>query len=166
MTSNPIYNLRSLQIRIDSSQTSYLFIGLATKQADTSSFLGGDEFGWGYIGDRALYHKRAKQKVYGEKFSQGDEIGVTLDMDKGTLSFSRNDEDLGVAFKGLAGELYPAVAFYNQSQRVSLVRTSFDCPKVGPSSRAARLAAMSGRSRSCPRFWEAWPAGTPLRKTL
>ncbi|GMH96967.1 hypothetical protein TrST_g6277 [Triparma strigata] len=126
-----ISGVNSWKIRIDSSQTSYLFIGLATKQADTSSFLGGDEFGWGYIGDRALYHKRAKQKVYGEKFSQGDEIGVTLDMDKGTLSFSRNDEDLGVAFKGLAGELYPAVAFYNQSQRVSLVRTSFDCPKVG-----------------------------------
>ncbi|GMH91865.1 hypothetical protein TL16_g12175 [Triparma laevis f. inornata] len=126
-----VSGVNSWKIRIDSSQTSYLFIGLATKQADTSSFLGGDEFGWGYIGDRALYHKRAKQKVYGEKFSQGDEIGVTLDMDKGTLSFSRNDEDLGVAFTGLAGELYPAVAFYNQSQRVSLVRTSFDCPKVG-----------------------------------
>jgi hypothetical protein len=29
---------------------------------------------------------------------EGDVIGVTLDMDEGTLSFSKNGEDLGVAF--------------------------------------------------------------------
>ena len=96
-----------------------------------STFLGGDDYGWGYIGDRALYHKRSKVKVYGERFGQGDVIGVKLDLDKGTLSFSRNNEDLGVAFTGLTGELYPAVAFYNQGQRVSLVRSGFNCPEAG-----------------------------------
>ena len=119
------------EIKIDKSQTAYLFIGVATKHADTTSFLGGDEFGWGYIGDKALYHKRAKVKVYGEKFGRGDVIGVTLDLDNGTLSFKRNDNDMGVAFSGLAGELYPAVAFYNQGQRVSLVNSGFKCPDAG-----------------------------------
>jgi hypothetical protein len=52
-------------------------------------------------------------------------------MDRGTLSFAKNGVDLGVAFEGLTGELYPAVAFYNQGQRVSLVRTSFSCPGAG-----------------------------------
>ena len=69
-----------------------------------STFLGGDENGWGYIGDRALYHKRNKVKLYGERFGQGDVIGVTLDMDEGTLSFDKNGEDLGVAITNLNGD--------------------------------------------------------------
>ncbi|GMI41280.1 hypothetical protein TeGR_g2351, partial [Tetraparma gracilis] len=132
MASTPfISGVNYWEIRIDKSQTAYLFIGVAAKQADTSTFLGGDDFGWGYIGDRALYHKRAKVKVYGERFGQGDIIGVCLDLDNGTLSFSRNGERMGNAFTGLAGELYPAVAFYNQGQRVSLVRGGFRCPDAG-----------------------------------
>lgn len=52
-------------------------------------YIGGDGEGYGYIGDRALYHKRTKVKVYGERFGEGDVIGVTLDLDLGTLSFSK-----------------------------------------------------------------------------
>mmetsp|Transcript_83789 Transcript_83789/g.236753 ORF Transcript_83789/g.236753 Transcript_83789/m.236753 type:complete len:3060 (-) Transcript_83789:463-9642(-) len=119
------------ELKIDNSSTPYLFIGVAGRQADLTTFLGGDDFGWGYIGDRALYHKRTKIKVYGERFGQGDVIGVTLDMDRGTLSFSKNGLDLGVAFDGLGGELYPAVAFYNQGQQVSLLPSTFSCPGAG-----------------------------------
>jgi hypothetical protein len=119
------------EIKIESSSTAYLFIGVATRRADLTTFLGGDDFGWGYIGDRALYHKRTKVKAYGERFGQGDVIGVTLDMDRGTLSFSKNGLDLGVAFDGLAGEIYPAVAFYNQGQQISLLPYSFMCPGAG-----------------------------------
>ncbi|CAN0546003.1 unnamed protein product, partial [Ectocarpus sp. 12 AP-2014] len=109
------------ELHLDKSATSYLFIGVATRDADLATFLGGDDHGWGFIGDRALYHKRTKVKAYGERFSQGDTIGINLNMDRGTLSFSKNGQDLGVAFDGLVGSLYPAVAFYNQGQRLSLV---------------------------------------------
>lgn len=119
------------ELRVDKSVTSYFFIGVATREADLTTFLGGDDHGWGFIGDRALYHKRAKVKAYGERFSQGDIIGVTLNMDRGTLSFSKNGLDLGIAFEGLAGGLYPAVAFYNQGQRASLVQSAFRCSGAG-----------------------------------
>ena len=56
---------------------------------------------------------------------------MTLDLDAGTLSFSKNGSNLGVAFDGLAGELYPAVAFYTHNQRVCLVRSAFRCPGAG-----------------------------------
>lgn len=96
-------------------------------------------------------------KLYGGRFGEGDVIGVTLDFDKGTLSFSRNGLDLGVAFEGVLangsssgvggggggmggqgglshnGEIYPAVAFYNQGQQVSLLPHTFSCPGAGPS---------------------------------
>jgi hypothetical protein len=174
------------EVHIDKSPTSYIFIGAARRSVDLGTFLGGDENGWGYIGDRALYHKRTKVKAFGERFGEGDTIGVTLDMDRGTLSFSKNGADLGVAFEGLAGELFPAVAFYNQGQRVSLVRSAFSCPGAGiciagsPSSvgvnevlelvelmgcMLARQPVPTALVREAHRDYLAWQAGTSFRCT-
>lgn len=130
------------ELHLDKSATSYLFIGVATRDADLATFLGGDDNGWGFIGDRALYHKRTKVKAYGERFGQGDTIGVTLNMDRGTLSFSKNGQDLGVAFEGLVGSVYPAVAFYNQGQRLSLIQSAFRCPGAGVTILASPLNTM------------------------
>lgn len=130
------------EFHLDKSATSYLFIGVATRDADLTTFLGGDDHGWGFIGDRALYHKRTKVKAYGERFGQGDTVGVTLNMNRGTLSFSKNGQDLGVAFEGLVGNMYPAVAFYNQGQRLSLVQSAFRCPGAGVTILASPLNTM------------------------
>jgi hypothetical protein len=119
------------EIRIDSSPTAYLFVGVASRDVNLSTFLGGDEFGWGYIGDSALYHKRNKLKAYGDHFRQGDTIGVTLDMDLGTLTFTKNGFNLGVAVEVLTGILYPAFAFYNSGQRITLIRHHYSCPGAG-----------------------------------
>lgn len=118
-------------VRIDRSPTAYLFVGIASTAANQASFLGSDAHGWGFIGDKALYHRRDRVRTYGERFGQGDVVGVELDMDRGLVSFSRNGVDLGVAFRGLSGELFPAVAFYNLGQTVSLVPQAFECPGAG-----------------------------------
>ncbi|CAM9290375.1 unnamed protein product, partial [Chrysoparadoxa australica] len=154
------------EVYIDKSPTSYLFIGVAYSGADPSTFLGGDAAGWGYIGDCALYHKRAKVKSYGERFGQGDTIGVLLDMDRwGLLSFSRNGIDLGVAFDGLAGELYPAVAFYNQGQRVTLLSTSFQCSGAGISIKGSPTSVNPEDILELAETMEAMVAGTQLPQT-
>lgn len=126
-----ISSCNSWELEIISSTSIYLFVGVATRQTNLATFLGGDEHSWGYIGDRALYHKRTKMKLYGERFGHGDTIGILLNMEDGVLSFSKNGTDLGVAFEGLVGALYPAVAFYNAGQHVALVENSFKCPGAG-----------------------------------
>lgn len=55
-----------------------------------------------------------KVRSYGDLFREGDAIGVKLNMDLGTLRFSRNGHDLGVAVQGLEGVLYPAISLYNR----------------------------------------------------
>ena len=82
-----------------------MFIGVATSEVELNTFLGGCPCGWGFIGEQALYHNREKVKIYGDSFSSGDIVGVTLDLNAGTLSFSKNGKDLGVAFDKLFGEL-------------------------------------------------------------
>ena len=117
----------SWEVVIEASATSYLFIGVAEMSANLGTFLGGDDKGWGYIGDQAIYHSRTKLRAYGDRFKEKDRIGVTLDMDAGTLSFSKNGSDLGVAIEGLTGKLYPAFAFYNCGQQISLLPDQFCC---------------------------------------
>ena len=112
-------------IRINSSSTAYVFVGVASSAADLSSFLGGCAHGYGFIGEQALYHNREKVKIYGEPFTSGDIVGVTLDLNSGTVSFSRNHKSLGIAFDRVFGELYPAVAFYNVGQELEILTDGF-----------------------------------------
>lgn len=44
------------------------------------------------------WHGDAEGEAYGEVCCPGDVVGVLLDADKRTLSFTRNGKDLGVAF--------------------------------------------------------------------
>jgi len=109
-------------IRIDRTPTAYLFIGVARISANPQVFLGGDEHGWGFLGDRALYHDRNKSRTYGRRFGVHDVVGCELNCDEGTLSFSLNGSPLGIAFRNLTGVLYPAVSFYNHGQKITLVQ--------------------------------------------
>lgn len=112
----------SWQIRIEKSSSSYLFVGVASHRASVDSFLGADEHSWGYIGDKALYYQRNRVKSYGEGFGEGDIIGVRVDSENGTLSFSKNGVDLGIAFENIVGEVYPAVSFHSRHQKVSMIQ--------------------------------------------
>ncbi|KAG3101105.1 hypothetical protein PI125_g14549 [Phytophthora idaei] len=111
-------------VRIDKSSSPYMFVGVATRQANLDSFLGADDQSWGFIGDKALYYQRNRVRAYGETFTEGDCIGLRLDCEKGELSFSKNGVDLGVAFDNIVGEVCPAVAFYSRHQKISFVKDS------------------------------------------
>ena len=83
--------------------------------------IGGGHKGWSYYGATTgfTYHDGKSDSRYGQKMVQGDVIGVILDLNEGTLSFTRNGEDLGIAFKDIASrELYPAVSLYDAGDRV------------------------------------------------
>ena len=87
----------------------------------TDNYVGSDREGWGYLANKAIWHNKGKMCTYGELFREGDRIGVSLDMDCGTIAFSRNGKDLGVAVEGLTGDLYPAFSLYNLDDQVSLI---------------------------------------------
>lgn len=80
-----------------------IFIGVVTNESSLENYIGSDRYGWGYLANKAIWHGKSKTRSYGELFKEGDIIGVQLDMDLGTLAFSRNGRDLGIAIEGLIG---------------------------------------------------------------
>ena len=110
------------------TSSSNIFLGVAKRDVRLDSYLGKDNRGWGWIGNRALWHNGSKQRgTYGEKFTSGDVVRMTLDLNKGTLSYALNGKDLGVAFgpggtgPKLHGPIYPGFAVYNQRDCIELI---------------------------------------------
>ncbi|TMW60609.1 hypothetical protein Poli38472_000651 [Pythium oligandrum] len=108
--------------------SSNIFLGIARRDVRLDSYLGKDNRGWGWIGNRALWHNGSKQRgTYGEKFKTGDVVRMTLDLKRGTLSYALNGKDLGVAFgpggvgPKLEGTFYPGFALYNQRDSTDLI---------------------------------------------
>ncbi|CAN0255500.1 unnamed protein product, partial [Laminaria digitata] len=88
--------------------------GWATRGANFN--LGTDAFGYGF-GSTGMKSHRGQFEKYGEAFSKGDSVGCRLDLVKGEVSFSKNGQELGVAFNVPADsrkeQFFPAVAFKN-----------------------------------------------------
>ena len=72
---------------------------------DSSLNLGTSKRGYGFgaTGNKATSNQFAE---YGVAFGVGDIIGCTLDLDAGTISFSKNGTDLGVAFSGVNASVF------------------------------------------------------------
>ena len=120
-TTSYSYGSHYWEVQIDKCVSKNIFIGVVEAEANMENYVGSDRFGWGYLANKAVWHNRGKLRSYGELYKEGDTIGITLDMDIGTLSFSRNGRDLGVAVDGLVGELCPAFSLYNQDDQVTLI---------------------------------------------
>jgi hypothetical protein len=80
----------------------------ATQRAgDTAdSFVIARSAGVGYKGNSNSF------VLYGTAYANGDNIGVALDLDAGTLSFYINGVSQGVAYTGLSGTFYPVFSLY------------------------------------------------------
>jgi hypothetical protein len=109
--------------------------GVANLSAPKGKFLGYNKNGFGYWG--AYGDKRnGNIKPYGPTFDEGDVIGMALDMDAKTLKYykkasgSSTCTDLGVAFTGLSGTMYPAAGQFGGDVKTTanFGATPFACP--------------------------------------
>lgn len=136
-------------VHMKACEKGHIFIGVVTAKASTKTYVGGDKFGWGMIGTKALWHDRKKVNTnYGKTIRSGDTVVLTLDTDSGTLKYSlwkKHDkptiskygpsdsddatfingslEDWGIAFEGLPldASLYPAVGMYQRDDKATLI---------------------------------------------
>lgn len=108
-------------------------VGIATKEALLQShgylaLVGSDTESWGWnIVDNRILHNGESQGSYPQlnnppKYQVGERIRIILDCDDSTLSFEKNYEFLGVAFRGLPDKiLYPSVSAVYGNTEISMV---------------------------------------------
>jgi hypothetical protein len=72
----------------------------------------GDPGGYGYASGGTKLNNTTGT-AYGATYTNGDVIGVALDLDAGTLTFYKNNSSQGTAFSSLSGEFYPAFSSVN-----------------------------------------------------
>ena len=139
-------------IHIDKCVSKNIFVGVMASQASVDNYVGADQWGWGYLANKAIWHDKAKVCSYGKLFREGDRVGVTLDMDSKKLSFSFNGQDLGIAVEGFADtvELFPAVSLYNLEDRVTFIHEASQAsipdnirPFVGTALAHSRIGRLS-----------------------
>jgi len=97
---------------LSTTNTPSFYIGVAAQGFNNGLQPDYDPLQWVYYGQTALKVNNS-QTAYGETFSVGDNIGVALDMDAGTLTFYKNGISQGQAFSGITGIIFPICSYGN-----------------------------------------------------
>jgi hypothetical protein len=83
-------------------------VGILSSATRITDFLGNLSTGYIYNGIAGNKYNNGTNSAYGASFTNGDVIGVALDMDAGTLTFYKNNSSQGTAYTGLSGTFSPA----------------------------------------------------------
>ncbi|RIA83610.1 concanavalin A-like lectin/glucanase domain-containing protein [Glomus cerebriforme] len=84
-------------------------IGLCTKNVDLNRMPGLNDNSWGYHNDDGNFFWDGNYKEYGPSFTTGDTIGCYLNFRNNIVFFTKNGDNLGIAYHDLKGILYPCV---------------------------------------------------------
>jgi hypothetical protein len=114
-------------VKLQKCDKGHVFLGIARAEASVDTYVGGDQYGWGLIGTRTLWHNRSKTKTsFGEGFSARSIVYIRYNSDTGQLFYSKNLRgSWALAFENIPKvSIYPAVSLYQKDDSVSLVTTS------------------------------------------
>ncbi|KAI1080677.1 ankyrin repeat-containing domain protein [Whalleya microplaca] len=100
-----------------------LAIGVCRERSRLDALSGWDKDSWGYHGDEVgLYFNHITVGV-GIEYGHGSVIGVIVDSQSKTVSFTKNGEYVG-SIENVYGQLYPVVSFLRQFNTIG-VRANF-----------------------------------------
>jgi hypothetical protein len=84
-------------------------IGVATVDLPLDGYLSKTDSGWAYVhGGVRAHDSGTYANAYGATYTTGDTIGVVFNSDIGSLSFLKNQVDLGIAYTGIRQIVRPA----------------------------------------------------------
>lgn len=137
----PYTGIYEIQFRIDKCDRGQVLLGLLASpniaggvlcaksssslnccSLNESYYLGCNEYSWGLLGNSTLWHNGKKQRAdYGTGFSSRLSVKMRYDSNCGTLSFSVNDSNWGVAFSNLPKiVMFPAVSLHDKDDKITL----------------------------------------------
>jgi hypothetical protein len=95
---------------VSSAQTAAgCMVGIRASYLGFAGSLLSETDGYAYYPNGSKY-SGAGGAAYGDSWTNGDVIGIALDLDAGTLAFYKNGSDQGTAFTGISGTYTPGVS--------------------------------------------------------
>ncbi|OIW23572.1 SPRY-domain-containing protein [Coniochaeta ligniaria NRRL 30616] len=99
-------------------------IGFSSKTVSLSRAPGWEPESWGYHGDDGnVFAAQSVGKVYGPKYGPGDTVGCLVNFRTGTVNFTKNGDDHGIAFRDVnlregKGRYYPTIGLKKPGDHV------------------------------------------------
>ena len=92
-------------------------VGISSNPSGSAnSYLGVDANSWAYYGNNGNKRNNDVGASYGASYTNGDVIGIALDLDAGTITFYKNNTSQGTAYSSLPANTYfPALTNNNSS---------------------------------------------------
>ena len=87
-------------------------IGIVDNTFTNENFFASNSDGYGYAAT-ALKYNNSSNSSYGATWTNGDIIGVALDLDAGTLTFYKNNSSQGTAYSSISGTFSPVFSGQN-----------------------------------------------------
>jgi len=115
---------------VDMDAFTYSSVGISNTVDDLDTNLGSDSNGWGYAEAGNKFHGGSSS--YGASYTDGDIIGIALDLDNGAIWFSKNDSwqnsateaeieagtTTNAAFTGITETVRPAMSLHSTASGV------------------------------------------------
>jgi hypothetical protein len=111
-------------IQTATTNSSVSFIGIAPSGYPLTSSVGYSTTSYAYVAN-GLKITNSATSSYGASYTNGDVVGVALDLDAGTLTFYKNGVSQGVAFTGITSGTYHAAVSDNGSAETSSFTANF-----------------------------------------
>lgn len=128
------------RVRINSSTSSNVIVGVGNASASLTNFCGSDANGWGYYGNNGNEYTAGGAFPFGASFTTGDTVDVAFDATLGRLWFGKNGTwqaggnpaaNTGTSFTGLSGSLMPMFSA-NSAGAARLLVTSAEVVRTPP----------------------------------
>ncbi|KAF5842711.1 concanavalin A-like lectin/glucanase domain-containing protein [Dunaliella salina] len=107
---------------VSSGHKGYIGIGFQTEDVLLSRLPGWDPHSYGYHGDDGnAFQGSGAGRSFGPTYGTGDIMGALLNRAERTISFFKNGQSLGVAFRGVTEDrLFPCVGLRTKDEEVRL----------------------------------------------
>ncbi|EPE32606.1 Concanavalin A-like lectins/glucanase [Glarea lozoyensis ATCC 20868] len=126
-------------------EASSIGIGFSSKTVPLSRLPGWEPDSWAYHGDDGhSFGSQSTGKHYGPPFTATDVIGCGVNFRTGSAFFTKNGDNLGVAFREIKGKLFPSVGMKKSGEHI---RVNF-----GQSPFVFDIDGMMSVSRDFPEF--------------